>query len=87
MAAAHKTDQGFPQNEYLRIENGEPVLSPVRGKADPEGLKAFESRLKERWETIEIRDGLVDTEPGLNGTRFLGPRSGHDAKLDRPRER
>ena len=41
MAAAHKTDQGFPQNEYLRIENGEPVLSPVRGKADPEGLKGF----------------------------------------------
>jgi Domain of unknown function (DUF4158) len=42
-AAAHKTDQGFPQNEYLRIENGEPVLSPVRGKPDPEGLKPFES--------------------------------------------
>ena len=73
-AAARKTDQEFPQNEYLRIENDEPVLSPVRGKPDPEGLKAFESRLKERLEQIEILDGLVDTELWLNWTRFFGPR-------------
>jgi hypothetical protein len=86
-AAARKTDQEFPQNEYLRIENDEPVLSPVRGKPDPEGLKAFESRLKERLEQIEILDGLVDTELWLNWTRFFGPLSGHDAKLDKPRER
>jgi TnpA family transposase len=86
-AVARKTDQEFPQNEYLRIENSEPVLSPMRGRADPEGLKAFESRLKERMEQIEILDALVDTEHWLNWTRFFGPLSGHEAKLDRPRER
>jgi hypothetical protein len=64
--AARKTDQGFPQNESLRIENDELVLSPVRGKSDPEGLKAFESRLKERLEPLEILDALVDTEHWLN---------------------
>ncbi len=83
--AARKTDQGFPQNEYLRIENDEPALSPVRGKSDPKGLRVFESRLKERLEPIEILDALVDTEHWLNWSRFFGPLSGHDAKPDRPR--
>ena len=86
-AAARETDRKFPDNKYLRIENGEPVLSPIQAKADPEGLKEFEMLLKEYLEPVEILDTLVDTEHWLNWTRFFGPLSGHDAKLDKPRER
>jgi hypothetical protein len=35
--AARKADQGFPENEYLRIENGEAILKRLRRKPDPEG--------------------------------------------------
>lgn len=36
---------------------------------------------------VGILDGLVDTEHWLNWTRFFGPLSGLDAKLDNPRLR
>jgi hypothetical protein len=39
--AARKADQGFPENEYLRIENGEAILKRLRRKPDPEGLRSF----------------------------------------------
>jgi hypothetical protein len=38
--AARKADQGFPENEYLRIENGEAILKRLRRKPDPEGLRS-----------------------------------------------
>jgi hypothetical protein len=33
------TDERFPQNESVRIENGEPILSPLCAKHEPEDLK------------------------------------------------
>jgi Tn3 transposase DDE domain len=80
-------DQKFPDNRYLRIENGEPVLSPVRADPDPAGLSRMEQLLKESMEPVEILDALVDTEHWLNWTRYFGPLSGFDAKVKRPRER
>ena len=38
-------------------------------------------------EHVEIIDALVDTEHRLHWTRYFGPLSGHDAKVDRLRER
>jgi len=36
---------------------------------------------------VDIVDALSDTEHWLNWSRFFGPISGHDAKLENPRER
>jgi site-specific recombinase XerD len=36
---------------------------------------------------VDIIDALVDTEHWLHWTRYFGPLSGHDAKIDRVRER
>jgi len=36
---------------------------------------------------VDIVDALSDTEHRLNWSRFFGPISGHDAKLENPRER
>ncbi len=49
---ARETDAGFPENRHLRIENGEPVLSPVRADADPVGLARMEQLLRERMEAV-----------------------------------
>jgi TnpA family transposase len=84
---ARATDSGIPTNPHIRIENGEPILSPVRAYTAPEGLARFEQLLKERMAQVEILDALVDTEHWLNWTRFFGPISGLDAKLKRAWER
>src|SRR5262249_1520895 len=80
-------DDNFPANEYLRIENGEPVLKRLQRKPEPEGLLSLEQQLAERMAAVDIIDALSDTEHWLNWSRYFGPISGHDAKLENPRER
>ena len=80
-------DDNFPANEYLRIENGEPVLKRLQRKPGPEGLSRLEQQLVKRMTHVDIVDALSDTEHWLNWSRFFGPISGHDAKLENPRER
>ena len=84
---ARATDRGFPDNGYLRFEDGEPILTPVEATPDPEGLDHALSLIKERLEPIEILDAFVDTEHWLNWTRHFGPISGLESKLKRARER
>ncbi len=85
--AAAKADQGFPENEYLHIENGEPVLKRLRREPDPEGLQRFDRLVKDRMTPVGILDALVDTQEWLNWTKHFGPISGHDPKLENPRQR
>ena len=87
ISTGRNTDERFPQNESVRIENGEPILSPLCAKHEPEDLKLVETWIKERMGHVDIVDALVDTEHWLHWTRHFGPLSGHDAKVDRPRER
>jgi TnpA family transposase len=85
--AAQQADTGFPENEYLRIENGVPVLKRLHAKPEIEGAKRLEQLLQERTDPIGIIDALIDTEHWLNWTHHFGPLSGLEAKLDSPRER
>jgi len=71
----------------VRIDNGEPVLSKIPRKAEPAALRGLEKEIADRLEPVSILDALADTENLLHWTRFFGPLSGHDAKLDQPRER
>jgi len=85
--AAAKADDGFPTNEYLRIEGAEATLKRLRRKPEPAGLKRFEKRLKDRMEPVGILEALSDTQEWLDWTRHFGPISGNDPKLDNPTER
>ena len=84
---AQATDKSFPDNHYLRFEDGEPILTPVEATPDPEGLDHAVALIKERLEPIEILDAFVDTEYWLNWTRHFSPISGMESKLKRARER
>jgi TnpA family transposase len=84
---ANKADEGFPENEYLRLENDEPVLKRLQRKPDPTGRQELEQLLAQYMKEAGILDALSDTEHWLNWTQFFGPLSGHDAKLDNPRHR
>jgi Tn3 transposase DDE domain len=72
----------FPSNEALRIEDGEPVLTRLRGQPDPPGLAVLEAAFTERITPVNILDGLRTTAYWLNWTAPFGPVSGHTGKLD-----
>ncbi len=86
-AMAKTVDREFPDNESLRIEDGEPVLSKVAKKQSPLQLTKLLKLIEERVEHISILDVFADTERWLNWTKYLGPLSGHDAKISNPESR
>jgi TnpA family transposase len=79
---AQETDQAFPENHHVRIENGEPVLRRPKKAPPPAGLATLEATLATRLEPAHLLEILRDTEHWLQWTRFFGPISGHDAKLE-----
>lgn len=83
---ARTTDRTFPANKAVRIENGEPVIARAEPRPDPAGLPALDALLAARMEAqpVALLDALADTVHWLDWTRFFGPLSGFDAKLDDP---
>ena len=81
------TDHSFPNNDAVRIENGEPVLAKLVRKKTPARLAWLEATIRKEMEQTPILDALADTENLLHWTRFFGPLSGLDTKLEQPRER
>src|SRR5699024_5473969 len=53
----------------------------------PAKLKELEKYIAEKLENVSVLDMLADTEYWLNWTRFFGPVSGHEAKVDNEVER
>jgi hypothetical protein len=79
---ARETDEAIPGNDSVSIEGGQPVLKKQKRQPEPALLKWLEKQVKTRLKQLPILDVLVDTEKLLNWTRYFGPLSGHDAKLD-----
>lgn len=85
-ATASAVDKAFPDNENVKIVDGEPVLKRLRAKGN-EGAERLAALIKERLKPIGIVEGLGETEHWLNWTRFFGPVSGFESKLENARER
>ena len=86
-AIARTTNQSFPENDGVRLEHGAPVLTKLSRKGDPAKLRWLEQTIAARLEPVQILDALADTEQLLHWTRFFGPLSGYEAKIDSLRER
>src|SRR5699024_3733789 len=84
---AKETDQSIPKHEQVKIENGEVTIKKSKKAKRPAKLKELEKYIAERLEHVNVLDMLADTEYWLNWTRFFGPVSGHEAKLDNEVER
>ena len=84
---ARTTDRTFPANKALRIEKGEPILTPAAARPDPESLPELEAVLAARMQPVGVLHALAATVHWLGWDRFFGPLSGHDAKLEEPRAR
>jgi len=81
---AQQTDRAFPDNAHLHLDNGQPILRRPEKVGIPVGLRAFEQLLAARLKPTHLLEVLRDTEYWLHWTRFFGPISGYEAKLDEP---
>ncbi|NBD32637.1 MAG: Tn3 family transposase, partial [Cyanobacteria bacterium] len=79
-----KTDRSFPDNQFIRLEQGKPVIRRPPKKVDSQKLAQIESLIAERIKPVNLLDILVDTELWLNWTQFFHLLSGHEAKIDNP---
>jgi len=79
---AQTTDEGFPDNKLVRIENGEPIITRPPRKPESASVRDLESRLAEHMPEQHIVDMLTDTEHWLHWTGPFGPISGHETKLE-----
>jgi TnpA family transposase len=79
---ARSVDGLFPENDYLRIENDEPILTRVERRPQPEQLRQISQLLAESITPVNLLDVLADTEAWLNWTKVFGPLSGHESKLE-----
>lgn len=84
---ARRVDSSFPKNKAVTIRNGEPFITKLKKKKQSPLLKAVRKRIEEQMVPINVLDLLSDTEYWLNWTRFFGPISGNDTKIDNPSER
>ena len=83
---AAQVDRAFPDNTQLNYHKDRLVLSRPK-RSSPPGLSQLKTLIAERIQPIHLLDALADTEAWLNWTRFFGPISGYDAKLDQPTSR
>jgi TnpA family transposase len=85
--AAKEADSSFPENEWVRIENKEAVVTRSISRTKPPGFPLLKRYMKERLDPVNIIDILTDTDHWLEWTRHFGPLSGHEAKIENPRGR
>ena len=79
---AQTTDQGFPANKLVRIENGEPIITRPPRQTDSASVRDLEVRLVQHMPEQHILDMLADTEHWLHWRSPFGPISGHKTKLE-----
>jgi hypothetical protein len=82
-STAKATDQSFPSNADVNYKNDRLVIRRPK-KSAPRGLANLEALIADRITPVNLLDTLTDTELWLNWTRFFGPISGYDAKLEHP---
>jgi len=80
-AAAKKTDSGFLANEYLSIENGEPILKRALTKKEDKAITSFVEQVSARLPLTNIVDLFVDIEQWLSVSKYFKPLSGYDSKI------
>jgi TnpA family transposase len=80
---AQATDAGFPANVDVDYQKDRLVIRKPKAKI-VQGVATLKALIAQRLAPVNLLDVLADTELWLNWTQFFKPKSGHDAKLDKP---
>ena len=74
-------DKGFADNEYVRIENGQFVVSPIQANEKDKKYQFLDEQFKARMKPIGILDILTQTEKWLHLSQNFGQLSGYQARI------
>jgi TnpA family transposase len=85
---ANEVDRSYPENSSVVITpDGEPVLKKITANKPTRSARMLEALILERMPERNLLDVLCSGEHHTNWSRHLGPLSGSEPKLDKPRER
>ena len=85
---ASEVDRSYPDNASVVIaEDGEPVLKKAPPKKPTREAKVLEAAIAERMPERNLVDVLCSGEHHTDWSRHMGPLSGSEPKLEKPRER
>lgn len=83
-AICHKADQRFPDDETVRIEQGQLVIGKPKADLPGEDIEKLGGLLRERLEKINLLDVILNAEQWLNLHKLFGPLSGFESRVDDP---
>lgn len=75
-------DDGFTSNEYVRLEDGSLVVSPVIASPKDKNYQFLDEQLKNRMKHTGILDIIAHSEKWLNLSEGFGQPSGYQSRID-----
>jgi len=81
LTAAKVMDDGFTKNEFVRLENGALVVSPIVASPKDEEYKFLDEQFKKRMEQTGILDVIARNEKWLHLSKGFGQPSGYQSRV------
>ena len=78
---ASRVDTDYPQNPYLVIENGLPVLKKLAQKPIIAAVEEIKQLIMAEMPVINIVDLIIEVENWLQLSRYFKPLSGNESKM------
>lgn len=79
---AQKVDDNYPNNDYLTIEEGLPVLKKTSKKKEPPNFEKIKHMIMKEMPVISIVDAIIEVENWLNLSIHFKPISGYEHKIE-----
>ncbi len=83
-ASCHKADSQFPEDELVRIENGNLVIGKRKPDQPSPEIEEIGALLRDRLEKINVLDVIINVEKWLNLNKQFGPLSGFESRISDP---
>jgi len=77
-------DSVFPDDEYVRIEQGKLIIGKPKSNESSAEVEAIAPLLAERLEKINLLEVIINVEKWLSLNELFGPLSGFESRIDDP---
>lgn len=84
---AHEVDAEFPHNAHAEIVDGRLILKKPPASEIPSEIRAIDTQITDRLESLSIVDVLIDAEHWLNLYKLFRPLAGTESRLEELRPR
>jgi len=84
VSACQKSDQQFPNDETVRIENSQLVIGKPKADGPCQAIEKLGTLLRDRLEKTNLLDVILSAEQWLDLHKHFGPLSGNESRVDDP---